>query len=174
MGKKAKGHPTRSEQLAALKRELNIPAGKVKNPLTPAQQKASLKKIGENVAAMDEEMADLERAIILERVRTGIIPTSWAEKLLKPATEPNAKSKSKPKHKPEPTPARASKPLPRRKPGKRPKKDWPTFVKDKVRDLKRSREPIPTAAAFCQLCENALKYQPDIRQMQRLLKKLRA
>jgi hypothetical protein len=100
MGKKAKADPTRAERLAALKREFNIPAGKVKNPLTPAQQTASLKRIAEGVAAMDEELADLDRAIIIEGVRRGVILPSWAEKLLKPATEPNAKPKSKTKSKP--------------------------------------------------------------------------
>ncbi|MCS3497489.1 hypothetical protein M2189_003552 [Bradyrhizobium japonicum] len=171
MGKKAKGHPTRSEQLAALKRELNLPVGKVKNPSTPAQQKAALKKISEGVAAMDEEIADLQRAVILERVRTGTILPSWAEKLLKPASEPNAKPEPAC---PEAKPKQDRKPLPRRRPGKQPTKNWPTFVAGKVRDLKRAHKPIPTAASFCQLCENELDYQPDVRQMQRLLRGLRA
>jgi hypothetical protein len=75
--------------------------------------------------------------------------------------------------KPEPTPVRESKP-PRSKPGPRPNMDWPTYVENAVKELIRSGKPIPTAAYFCQLCEDELGYQPDIRQMQRLLRSLRA
>jgi hypothetical protein len=102
MGKKAKADPTRAERLAALKREFNLPVGKVKNPATPEQQKASLKKLAEGIAAMDEELADIERAMIIERISTGAILPTWAEKLLKPASKPPSAEQPKPASEPEP------------------------------------------------------------------------
>jgi hypothetical protein len=78
-----------------------------------------------------------------------------------------APSKPAPKAKRQPTSVRES------KPGPRPKKDWPTYVKNKLRELKRSGKPIPTAAKFCQDCQNELGYQPDLREMQRLISTLR-
>jgi hypothetical protein len=60
---------------------------------TASERRASLKKIGEGVAAMDEELADLERALILEGVKSGAILPSWAEKLLKPAHVPKSEPK---------------------------------------------------------------------------------
>ena len=89
MGKKAKDHPTRAERLAALKREFNIPAGKVKNPLTPAQQKASLQEVDGGIGRDRRRIGGpWAGALSLEGVKSGAILPSWAEKLLKPATEP--------------------------------------------------------------------------------------
>ena len=77
-------------------------------------------------------------------------------------------------------PERASEPLDlapdvsqRRKPGKRPTKDWPTHVARELIRRARAGEEMPTAAQMCQFCQNTLCWQPDIRQMQRLLRDLR-
>jgi hypothetical protein len=91
--------------------------GKAKGkPTTPKQQTAterrtSLQKLAENIAAMDEELADLERAIIIERVRTGAILPSWAEKLLKPASKPPSAEPPKPASEPEAEAEPKSKPV---------------------------------------------------------------
>lgn len=76
-------------------------------------------------------------------------------------------------------PERASEPLdlapdvsPRRKPGKRPTKDWPTHVARELIRRARAGDKMPTAAQMCQFCQNILCWQPDIRQMQRLLRDL--
>ena len=76
-------------------------------------------------------------------------------------------------------PERPSEPLdlapdvsPRRKPGKRPTKDWPTHVARELIRRARAGEEMPTAAQMCQFCQNTLGWQPDIRQMQRLLRDL--
>jgi hypothetical protein len=61
---------------------------------------------------------------------------------------------------------------PRRRPGKRPTKDWPTHVARELIRRARAGEEMPTAAQMCQFCQNTLCWQPDIRQMQRLLRDL--
>jgi hypothetical protein len=77
-------------------------------------------------------------------------------------------------------PERATEPLdlapdvsPRRKPGKRPTNDWPTHVARELIRRARAGEQMPTAAQMCQFCQDTLRCQPDIRQMQRLLRDLR-
>ncbi|MGO4506030.1 hypothetical protein AB4Z51_03350 [Bradyrhizobium sp. 2TAF36] len=145
--------------------------GKADDVYTP-EQRALIRKmtVGDDTPEQRAKLDKARRAIDdYVAIRDNQKRPPWAEGPQKLAS-PDAKAKSKP----EPTPARASKPLPRRKPGPRPKKDWPKFVKKKVRSLKLSGKPIPTAPAFLQLCENELEHQPDIRQMQRLLKALRA
>jgi hypothetical protein len=77
-------------------------------------------------------------------------------------------------------PERASEPLdlapdvsPRRKPGKLPTKEWPTHVVRELIRRARAGEETPTAPEMCQFCQDTLNWQPDIRQMQRLLRELR-
>jgi hypothetical protein len=72
----------------------------------------------------------------------------------------------------QPDNARATTGEPRRKPGKPPDHNWPMAV---ARDLiRRARvgEPMPTAPDMLQWCEDNWGWQPDIRQMQRLLRDL--
>jgi hypothetical protein len=158
---------------------------------TPARKQKSAEPNPERIYSPDAEMAQILYEAAQQpqpphiddilRLRRAEVAQAFAAEVRvvpgNPAPPPETQLPDKPTpppHKPEPTSVRESKPLPRRKPGPRPKKDWPTHVKNKVRSLKQSGKPIPTAVAFCQLCEDERGYQPDIRQMQRLLKGLRA
>jgi hypothetical protein len=58
----------------------------------------------------------------------------------------------------------------RRKPGSPPKHDWPLVVARELIRMARAGEKMPTAPKMLQFCEDKLRWQPDIRQMQRLLK----
>jgi hypothetical protein len=69
--------------------------------------------------------------------------------------------------------AAASPPEPaRRKPGPETKHDWPIHVAIEVIRIIRAGERMPTAAKMAQHCEDTLGFQPDIREMQRLLRRL--
>jgi hypothetical protein len=57
-----------------------------------------------------------------------------------------------------------------RKPGKKPKHDWPKHVARHVIQIIRSGQDIPTARDIAQWCEDTLDYQPDISELQKLLK----
>jgi len=60
----------------------------------------------------------------------------------------------------------------RRKPGPRATKDWPTHVARELIRRARAGEDMPTAAQMCQFCQNTLHWQPDIRSMQKQLRRL--
>ena len=60
----------------------------------------------------------------------------------------------------------------RRKPGPPPNYDWQTHVMREVIKRLRAGEKFPTAPAMLQWCEDEWDWQPDIRQMQRLLRDL--
>jgi hypothetical protein len=67
----------------------------------------------------------------------------------------------------------ADNPTSRRKPGHPPKHDWPMVVaRELIRMALAGEKMPPTAPKMLQFCENKLRWQPDIRQMQRLLSKL--
>jgi hypothetical protein len=62
---------------------------------------------------------------------------------------------------------------PRRKPGPQPKKNWKLTVAAELhRIVEIEGKQPPPAAHFAQLCENKLGYQPDIREVQKLLRQL--
>jgi len=63
---------------------------------------------------------------------------------------------------------------PRRKPGPKPKHDWKTQVTRELIRRARAGKRDPTAPEMLQWCENNLGSQPDIRQMQKLLRDLLA
>jgi hypothetical protein len=65
---------------------------KAKRDRTTPKQKAAIESMAEELAAIGKEREDIERALIIEGVKTGAIPTWWAEKLLKP---PPTESKPK-------------------------------------------------------------------------------
>jgi hypothetical protein len=60
----------------------------------------------------------------------------------------------------------------RRKPGPRRKWDWDRLIAREVIRYVRAGKKIPAAAKFAQLCEDEFGYQPDIREVQKLLRKL--
>lgn len=60
----------------------------------------------------------------------------------------------------------------RRRPGKQPKHDWPIVVARELIRRAKLGERNPTAPKMLQFCEDKLGWQPDIRQMQKLLKEL--
>jgi len=62
-----------------------------------------------------------------------------------------------------------SEPL-RRKPGRKPKKDWKLFVAAKLWEMRKAGQRVPPAADFAQLCENELGYQADISHLQKWLR----
>jgi hypothetical protein len=64
-----------------------------------------------------------------------------------------------------------SEPL-RRKPGRKPKKDWKLFVAAKLWEMRKAGQRVPPAADFAQLCENELGYQADISHLQKWLRLL--
>jgi hypothetical protein len=64
-------------------------------------------------------------------------------------------------------------PSPRRKPGPRPTKNWKLYVAAELhRIVEIEGKQPPVASHFAQLCENKLGYQPEIREVQKLLKLL--
>lgn len=64
-------------------------------------------------------------------------------------------------------------PSPRRKPGPQPTKNWKLYVAAELhRIVEIEGKQPPPAAHFAQLCENKLGYQPDIREVQKLLRLL--
>jgi hypothetical protein len=67
----------------------------------------------------------------------------------------------------------AENPTTRRKPGRPPKHDWDMVVaRELIRMALAGEKMPPTAPKMLQFCENKWRWQPDIRQMQRLLSKL--
>jgi hypothetical protein len=58
----------------------------------------------------------------------------------------------------------------RRKPGHPPKHEWPLVVARELIRMAAAGEKMPTAPKMLQFCENKLRWQPDIRQMQKLLR----
>jgi len=58
-------------------------------------------------------------------------------------------------------------------PGPRSMKDWHTIVDNEVARLRRQRETLPPASHFARLCADVLEYEPDLRAVQRRLKRLR-
>jgi len=61
---------------------------------------------------------------------------------------------------------------PRRRPGRQPKHDWPKHIRREMIRRLRAGEGEPTAPEMLQWCEEKWGWQPDIRQMQRLLSDL--
>jgi hypothetical protein len=61
----------------------------------------------------------------------------------------------------------------RRRPGPQPIKDWPTLVARELIRRAKAGEKEPTAIKMIELCERAIGYSPVLREMQKLLKKLR-
>ena len=61
---------------------------------------------------------------------------------------------------------------PHRPPGRQPKHDWPKHIRREVIRRLRAGEREPTAPEMLQWCEDKWGWQPDIRQMQRLLSDL--
>jgi len=59
-----------------------------------------------------------------------------------------------------------------RKPGPKPRYDWPTQVARHLINLIRSGKPEPTPQEMAQHCVDTLGYEPDFRELQKLLKKL--
>src|SRR5262245_60203945 len=55
----------------------------------------------------------------------------------------------------------------RRKPGPKPRKDWPKHVNREIVRALRAGKSIPTAADLAQSCEDNLGYQPDISAVQK-------
>jgi hypothetical protein len=72
---------------------------------------------------------------------------------------------------PTPLPSPADTP-PRRKPGPPPKKDWPMHVARELIRRARAGQKMPTAPQMLQYCQNTLRWEHDIRAMQRLLRDL--
>jgi hypothetical protein len=60
----------------------------------------------------------------------------------------------------------------RRKPGPPPKHNWPLLVARELIRMALAGEKMPTAPKMLQFCEDKLCWQPDIRQMQNLLRLL--
>ena len=74
----------------------------------------------------------------------------------------------------QPMPPLRSKPGPRtRTPTPETKEDWPLHIARELIRRALAGEQWPTAASMLQFCENNWGWQPDIRQMQKLLKFLR-
>jgi len=61
---------------------------------------------------------------------------------------------------------------PQRRPGPRARDEWPMWVARELIQFALAGEEMPTPAKMCQRCEDKLGYQPDIRAMQRLYRKL--
>jgi hypothetical protein len=62
--------------------------------------------------------------------------------------------------------------LPHRTPGRQPKHDWPKHMRREVIRRLRAGERDPTAPEMLQWCEDKWGWQPEVRQMQRLLRDL--
>ena len=65
-----------------------------------------------------------------------------------------------------------SEPSMRRKPGRKPKENWQAFVRGALAVFLNEGRQVPPASDFAQLCENTLGYQPELREIQKLLKQL--
>jgi hypothetical protein len=63
----------------------------------------------------------------------------------------------------------ANKPL-RRKPGRKPKKDWKLFVAAKLWEIREAKQRDPSPVDFAQLCENKLGHQPEISHLKKWLR----
>jgi hypothetical protein len=61
----------------------------------------------------------------------------------------------------------------RRKPGPQPIKDWPTVVARELIRRAKAGEKEPTAIKMIEFCEGEIGYSPVLREMQKLLEKLR-
>lgn len=62
---------------------------------------------------------------------------------------------------------------PRRKPGPQPTENWKLYVAAELhRIVEIEGKQPPPASHFAQLCEDNLGYQPDIREVQKLLRHL--
>jgi hypothetical protein len=60
----------------------------------------------------------------------------------------------------------------RRRPGRRPKKDWKLEVATEVGLYHRAGKPVPTAAKLAEWCKDELGYEPDLSHLQRWLRQL--
>jgi hypothetical protein len=60
----------------------------------------------------------------------------------------------------------------RRKPGRRPTHEWKSFVAGILAACKLFDKPVPTAAKMCELVGLEFDWEPDVRTMQKALKKL--
>jgi hypothetical protein len=60
----------------------------------------------------------------------------------------------------------------RRKPGKQTTRDWPLHVARELGRIEGAGKKVPTAAKLAQFCEDTLGYEPDIREVQKILKLL--
>jgi hypothetical protein len=66
---------------------------------------------------------------------------------------------------PEPSP-------PRRKPGRKITAGWRLFAAHAAYEFKKKHGQLPTRSKLAQLCENELKYQPDVSDIGKLLRYL--
>ena len=110
-------------------------------------------------AELKEERRRFDRDLAIE---ARMVRPPWLEQAAEPAlTIP-----------PNPTiDAAASAASPPRRPGKRPTANWHLVVARELIRIALAGEEIPPAADMCVRCE-ACHYHPDIRPMQKLLKKL--
>jgi hypothetical protein len=60
----------------------------------------------------------------------------------------------------------------RRKPGKPPEHEWPTFVARELIQRALAGKKMPTAPEMLRRCQEVFGWEPDVRQMQKLLKDL--
>jgi len=60
----------------------------------------------------------------------------------------------------------------RRKPGPQPTKNWKVFLAAELARRIEAKERVPAASELAQWCENELGFQPDLRQIHRLIKQL--
>jgi len=96
-----------------------------------------------------------------------IIDELWPTKPTPPATAPA--------HAPAPAPEvaqpRTSDALPRRKPGPKIKHNWRLFVAAKVHQIREKEGGrTPGAPELAQICEDEIGYQPDVSDIQKLLR----
>jgi hypothetical protein len=61
-------------------------------------------------------------------------------------------------------------PSPRRKPGRKPRENWKVEVVTEVGLHMRQGKPIPSAKALADFCRDQLEYEPDISEIQKLLR----
>jgi len=64
-----------------------------------------------------------------------------------------------------------SEPLMRRKAGRKPTENWQAFVLGALAVFVKDGKQVPPASYFAQLCEDELSYQPDLREIQKLIRK---
>jgi hypothetical protein len=89
----------------------------------------------------------------------------WDEKQERHSFAPGQDAGQEPQAETQPPPSR-------RRPGPPPKNDWPTRVTRELIRRARAGERNPTAPEMLQWCEDMWDWQPDIRQMQNLLRVL--